>query len=241
MKSFLFKEIKYYEKIDSTNLEAKRILNKGCSNNNFVVVAKTQTSGIGRFNRKWVSEKGGLWFSLVFPDTDFNSTITIFSSIILHKTILNYFSEAPVAIKWPNDIFWNDKKLAGILSVKSENATIIGLGVNINQKRLPEDLMNTATSVYIETKITMNLKNTLKTFLYFFEKNITEYINEDIMSFRQYYKNYDYLYGKKISISLSEKNFIGQAAGISKRGELMVIIDNEKKYFISADKIDIIG
>jgi BirA family biotin operon repressor/biotin-[acetyl-CoA-carboxylase] ligase len=239
-------KIKYYNEVDSTNLEAKRLIKNGKISENTVLVAKTQTAGIGRLNRRWHSEKNGLWFTIVFPNQNFNSSVTIFTGIILHKILLHFFPIAPLKIKWTNDIFWEDKKLAGILTTTFGNpsatatVTIIGIGVNLNQKSMPEEIENIATSVYIETHKKIGIRKVVKSFLQLFEYELPKYIDQGILPFRDYFQKYNYLSGKKISIRIGKENWVGKAAGISELGELILEIKGTEKRFISADKIDII-
>ena len=233
--------LKSYIKIDSTNLEAKRLINLGKIFNNTVLVAKIQTLGIGRLNRQWISHKGGLWFTIIFPNENFNSSVSIFTGIMLHKILLNSFPNAALMIKWPNDIFWKNKKLAGILCSNHSNSSIIGVGVNINQKRLPEEINELATSVYIESNKRVKIGKLLHKFLHIFEENLPTYKKEDIKFLLSYYQKYDYLYGKNILISIPENEFKGKATGISENGELIMRTDNKEKRFLSADKIDILN
>ena len=234
-------KIKFYNKIDSTNLEAKRLINSDKILNDTVLVAKIQTSGIGRLNREWISTKGGLWFTMIFPNQNFNSSVTIFTSIILHKILLYFFPDAPLMIKWPNDILWNRKKLAGILCSNLRNSSIIGIGLNINQKRMPKEIDELATSVYIESNKKTKIKKFLQIFLEQFEKELQIYLKEGLHSFKSYYQKYDYLYRKIISITIHKNKWNGKAIGISEKGELILRIDNKEKKFLSADKIDILG
>lgn len=240
MATKLFKNIKFYNKIDSTNLEAKRFIKNGKIDCNTVFVAKTQTSGKGRLNRKWISENGGLWFSLVFPNKNFQSDITIFTSVVLHKVLKKIFPDSILKIKWPNDIFFHDKKIAGILGENSNKSSIIGIGINLNQKKMKKDISEIATSFFIEIHKKINIKSVLRDFLQNFEDEFPKYIEEEISSFIKYFQMYDYLLGRQISVSIGNENWQGKAAGISKKGKLKVEINRAEKRFISVDKIDLI-
>ena len=240
MKSNLLKSIKFYNKIDSTNLEAKRLISSGKILNDTVLVTEIQTSGIGRLNREWVSEKGGLWFTMIFPNQNFNPSVTVFTGIVLHKILLHFLPDAPLMIKWPNDIFWKDKKMAGILCSNFRNSSIIGIGINMNQKNMPEGISKIATSVYIETGREIKLKKFLKKFLEKFEKELPKYLNKNLQPFYLYYKKYDYLSEKEVLLKLSKNKFIGKVSGISETGNLILNVNGREKNFLSADKIDII-
>lgn len=130
--------IYFYDILSSTN----DICLKSDYSNFDVVVSTVQTKGKGSRNREWQSNKGGLWFSFVL-DLDKNKqenilqNITFFLVIILQRVLSNYTSG--ITIKWPNDIFYEDKKLGGILceSIYCGNECkkiICGIGININNE-----------------------------------------------------------------------------------------------------------
>ncbi len=133
----------HFDTINSTNTYAKLL-----SDNGALVVADEQTNGRGRLGRKWSSKKGdGLYFSLMFrPELPPHSVgmLTQLAAISLREAL----SENAL-IKWPNDIFISDKKIAGILAeliteIDVVEKVIIGIGINLNKV---EEFKETATSI----------------------------------------------------------------------------------------------
>lgn len=160
-------EILSYDSIDSTNDFLKR--NWKRLNNLTVCWALTQTKGRGRNARNWFSPEGGLWFSILFKPRKVFSDINLYtkiSSVGLCRFFENMNLEA--IIKWPNDIYINKKKIAGILTEivgnESSTAIIVGIGININND-IPSELSNKAISLRQITHRKYKLHRLLKRIL----------------------------------------------------------------------------
>jgi BirA family biotin operon repressor/biotin-[acetyl-CoA-carboxylase] ligase len=146
------KQAYFFDSIDSTQTQALKMA-KEQDNNGVVIIAEKQTGGKGRSGRKWVSPKGGIWFSIILhPRFDISIT-TLFPiasalalSIALEKT-LNVTPE----LKWPNDLTIKGKKIAGMLvdvaleSNKIENL-VLGVGINfdVDVKQIEKELKGTS-------------------------------------------------------------------------------------------------
>ncbi len=134
-------DIIYLPELNSTNTYAKENITS-LNDKDYLVITDNQTKGRGRHERKWESEKGkDLTFSLIIhPDTEvkFFYNFTIISSLSIYKTLINFIeNKEKLLIKWPNDLYYENKKICGILSeMVTEEALlkslIIGIGININ-------------------------------------------------------------------------------------------------------------
>lgn len=148
-------EIIKIESVDSTNIYAKQIAD--VVKNNVAIIANKQTSGYGTNNRKWYSDENSIICSFLIKDSD--KTIPLDYSYRIGKIVskvINRVCNVETYVKKPNDIYYNGKKLGGILietqySLNKLDYLIIGIGVNVNQKSLPEDIQEIATSFSIET------------------------------------------------------------------------------------------
>ena len=127
------------DEIDSTNNEAQRILDHK-SNLPLWIIANEQTSGRGRKNRYWVSQKGNFMGTFILEheiEKQYVPHLSFVTSLALKKTIEDFNSGMiDIFLKWPNDIIINDSKCAGILieSLRSNNNKeylAIGIGVNL--------------------------------------------------------------------------------------------------------------
>ena len=141
----------FIEQTNSTNTLLKELIAKGQEPE--FIYAGYQTAGRGQTGNSWESEKGkNLICSILLPP---NKNL-YFLNIAVSVAILRLFDE-PLTIKWPNDIYWKDKKLAGILL---ENAiignevkyTIAGIGLNVNQTEFVSDAPNPVSLKQISGK-----------------------------------------------------------------------------------------
>ncbi len=167
----------YKESIDSTNLEARRILDTFRSNADigaelkdsctegvdslsanrpFIVVAREQTAGRGRQGKSFYSPKGsGIYMTIALPTGEIPSgvvTLTCRVGIAVSKAIDAEFG-CHTGIKWVNDIFLAGRKICGILceAVSGEGGKpshiLIGIGINISTEEFPDDIKGSAGSV----------------------------------------------------------------------------------------------
>ena len=141
----------YIEQTNSTNTLLKELIAKGQEPD--FIYAGYQTAGRGQTGNSWESEKGkNLICSILLPP---NKNL-YFLNIAVSVAILRLLDE-PLTIKWPNDIYWKDKKLAGILL---ENAiignevkyAIAGIGLNVNQTEFVSDAPNPVSLKQISGK-----------------------------------------------------------------------------------------
>lgn len=138
------------DETESTNTYLKQLVNDQHPEEGSVVIADYQTKGRGQISNSWFSSKGeNLLFSLlIYPADIIANQQFIISQItsLAIKNTLDQFTD-DIRIKWPNDIYWREKKIAGILIENDlrgnhiENS-IIGIGININQQIFPADLPN---------------------------------------------------------------------------------------------------
>ena len=169
-KNFQF-DITYYPKTTSTNEDIWEIYNITKKNNLFVIT-DNQTKGKGRHHNSWISTPNksitcSFLMKQVFDKVNFHSLIIPLSIVKGIKKFLNI----DLQIKWPNDIIYKNKKLAGILieskKCKSEYLFNIGIGMNINEEieDFPSELKNKTTSLKIINKNLIQREPLLATIL----------------------------------------------------------------------------
>jgi BirA family biotin operon repressor/biotin-[acetyl-CoA-carboxylase] ligase len=150
------REIVVFEQTGSTNDTVLQLANTN-SKEGLVVFAEHQTAGRGQRGNRWESTAGkGLWFSILLrPEIDVASSprLTSWAAEAISDAIQNEFSLAP-AIKLPNDVQIDGRKVAGVLvemraRKKAAHLAIAGIGVNVNQSRgdFPTELQNKAISL----------------------------------------------------------------------------------------------
>ncbi|MCX6346328.1 MAG: biotin--[acetyl-CoA-carboxylase] ligase [Actinobacteria bacterium] len=154
--------------------------------NGTVIISEIQSSGRGRNYKKWFSPSGGLWFTLILflkiKAVDVEK-INIIMAVSIYETIRSMFG-LKMKIKWPNDIYFEDKKICGILSELNSSSICsflnIGVGFNTNidfNKTSPEDTPDTAAISLKEIiKDDINKEKLLACILDYFEVNYENYI-----------------------------------------------------------------
>ncbi|HKK94367.1 MAG TPA: biotin--[acetyl-CoA-carboxylase] ligase [Longimicrobiales bacterium] len=98
-----------------------------------VVVADAQSAGRGRAGRRWVSASGhGLWFSVVLPDASGPpELVPLRTGLAVVQALRATLDAGEIGVKWPNDLWWRDRKLGGILCESRAGETVVGVGLNL--------------------------------------------------------------------------------------------------------------
>ena len=188
------KKLYFYKSLTSTNETIKELKKKiKIKSNSVGLFAEEQTKGRGRGDNIWLSQKGDLTCSFLFEKkfnvSDFGK-INILVTLTIVKELSNIFPALVFKLKWPNDIYINNKKVGGILIensiIKKEiNYTIIGLGLNLISNPLETPYLTTCISKFTKTispkiifkKIFRVLENEMNdNFLYNFEKKKKEWL-----------------------------------------------------------------
>ena len=210
----------YYDVIDSTNLEAKRHI-KSDAKLPLVIVADTQTAGKGRMGRQFYSpSKTGLYMSFVYePQTAFQDSVTVTSAAAVAVVrAIEELTDLKPKIKWVNDIYVDNKKVAGILTeaVTGEKTSIIvGIGVNITTNEFPDEIKDTATSL----KRLVDKNNLLECIL----KHLLDLIKGlPQRTFLVEYKEKSMLIGKEVYFIKNGVKREGIAVDINQDGGLIV-------------------
>lgn len=145
-------KITRFKTLDSTNSYLQHLLNEGVDVINNIVVTDYQTSGKGQGRNVWESEKGknllcSIALDMSFLKAENQFILTQMVSVVMINVLKKYLPEDSLFIKWPNDIYFNDNKIAGIL-IKNEikgmmlGTSIIGVGLNVNQIVFSKNLPN---------------------------------------------------------------------------------------------------
>jgi BirA family transcriptional regulator, biotin operon repressor / biotin---[acetyl-CoA-carboxylase] ligase len=243
--SALGHSFRHYDEIESTNLEAKALALGGAPEGT-VVVAECQSAGRGRLGRRWTSPAGkGLLLSVVLrPNMAMSDAhmLTLVTAVAAAEAI-EAQTRIPVSIKWPNDLFIEDKKVGGILmEVSGEQDEVdwivVGIGINVNTAfvELPVALRRTAISLQIAGGEPVDRSTLLAALLLSLETHyaraVTGGFEHVVSSFRQR----DYLLKKSVSVETREGPVVGKASGIDERGALLVELPERRmRRFHSGD------
>ncbi len=218
------------ETVDSTNLEAARQAKSGAKEG-LCIVAREQTSGRGRLDRMWHSPLDtGLYCSIVLrPAMEMNRWPLL--SLIAALAVSDALARAcalKADVKWPNDIYANDRKLCGILSETIETsqgaAIIVGIGINLKAASLPESMRHTATSVEEVIGTAPDRESLLAELMKAFGEHydLLQSADRDEHAIRDWCARSSYAYGRQVRVSLEGESFSGITRGLESDGALRV-------------------
>ena len=131
-------------------IDARNLASQGFPTGTLIVTSY-QVAGRGRFpDRKWESPPGeSLLCTLILRAADVPdppAPLSLKTALAIATLLEEEFQLQP-AIKWPNDVLLKERKVAGILAERKDQAILIGMGINCLQKSFPKELRNTATSI----------------------------------------------------------------------------------------------
>ena len=227
------------EKIDSTNNYMKELLLiDGNGIEGLVVVAKDQYSGRGQQGKKWESEKGLNLTLSIFLKPNLLVKHQFLISKVISLGIVHFLKNLglnEVKIKWPNDIYVENRKIAGILienSIKENKIyqSIIGVGLNVNQ--IVFNMEKKPTSLITELDNgSLCLDVCLNQLLFFIEKQYLGLNRNEENLINRAYLNYLYGINELRNFKIQQKVVSGIIVGINSFGKLEVNINNEIKTF----------
>jgi len=226
------------EQTDSTNNYAMQLVREEMAKHGLAVLAYHQTAGKGQRSKNWMTEHAkGLNLSIVVS-ADFLSPTNGFqllaTTAVAVTDVLNISTGEEFKIKWPNDIYRNDKKAGGILIESVIQGTkwkwsVIGIGINVLQERFPPDLPNA-----ISLKQICERDFDIKTLA----ESIRKRVMDDVLRLRE--EGFDNLYhtyrqrlyksGEMVELRINNQNQTVYIKGVSKDGLLETGIENGVNY-----------
>lgn len=228
----------HFESIDSTNTYLKQNY-KNLENFTFVS-ASNQTQGKGRNKRTWEGNENNLLFSLLIKDPkyfDYINSISIISAYSIIQ-VLEEYKINNLSIKWPNDIFVENKKICGILlEATTQNnieCVIVGVGINVNQTEFNFEAIHEPTSLknILGKNIDIDeLKNKIYNTLI---DNLNKLING--YDFYEDINKYDYLKNSEAYALIHNQKKLVKVRGINYDYSLSVI-DGETELNINSGEI----
>ena len=223
-------KIFHFKSLTSTQDKAKEFSEKGLSN--VAIIADTQTKGRGRFKRKWHSGKKGLWMSILLkPEKIENLQYLTFAAAVAVVKSIKKIASLNTNIKWPNDVHYKGEKLCGILTegiLGKDNYVAVGIGINVNQNKFPDDIKNIASSLKIIKKqnfsiqkITTNIIDEFYTLYNYYNDNKPKKILKN-------WKKYCDTINKNVIVITTTKKLKGKVIGINKECNLLLRVKNNK-------------
>lgn len=221
-------KITRFDTLESTNNFVAKLLEEGLYTTGEVILARFQTRGRGQRGSTWQSMPGNnLMFSFAIP----SNFLDIHEHFILSKAVsvaifelLSENFQFDVFIKWPNDILVDNQKICGILletkAVQSQRYTVVGIGLNVNQKEF--DAGYKATSISLQMGREMNVEGVLKELLQKINSYITPISNGFFDEVMHKYNQALYGHSNWIEFSEGHRTYFGQIKQVDNEGVILV-------------------
>ena len=231
-------ELEIFESVTSTNDLLKKQAVNGAKEGT-VIAALKQTNGRGRRGKTFISEKGGMYLSiLIRPNTfNFDTTLITSATAVAVSKAIEEISDKKTGIKWVNDILINGKKVCGILCESgicgSDSFVVVGIGINVfkPENDFDDEIKDIAACVFENEDEEILSKLTAKVIDNFFK----EYNSIDNLAFLDEYRKRSVCLGKEISVYSKT----AKALEIDNRCRLLVEYADGKQEYLSTGEISI--
>ncbi len=231
-----------FDCLDSTNEEAKR-WGENFNGVPLWIMAREQTAGRGRRGRVWVSEEGNLFASLLYPRPAEIEQASQFGFVAalavrdLAKTVLP--DDIDVALKWPNDVLVEGKKVSGILLESASGAGVhpwIVIGIGVNLSSAPSQTLYPATWLGDKGKFTPKPLDALKILAETFDYWVKEWQRDGFLPIQQAWRKHGPLEGSPLVVRTNDEEFEGQFLKIDVKGALHIVLpDGSERRILAGD------
>lgn len=243
------KNIRYYEQLDSTNNKASELALQGAEHGT-VVVADSQTAGKGRRGRVWNSPAGDSIYLSVLLRPSFETDKAPMVTLVMAYSVAEALRKrgiVDVQIKWPNDLVISGKKICGILTEMHLQGSeidhvVVGVGVNVNSTAFPEELVDKATSLFLQCGKLLNKERLIVDIVEIFMKMYDRFAKTGNLKFLQ--EAYNAMLVNKdreVCILEPENEYMAYALGINEKGELLVRLEDDTVKQVYAGEVSVRG
>jgi len=244
-------KITLFDSVDSTS---SWLLEHGACGD--ICLSETQTSGRGRRGNQWVSpDAGNIYFSMCWcfkEVTEYWSLLGLLVGLAVAET-LHEIGLRHHGLKWPNDIFWQERKLGGILLESQDQLgkVVVGIGLNINMPKQNELPSSQSKSQSLSQQISqpwVSLNEALGGKVVSRNQIVASMINHLQARFSEFpvlnrneflveWKKWDVLAGKRVIIQQNGNEISGKVINIDKHGRIGVMLDDQVIQFFSSAEI----
>jgi BirA family biotin operon repressor/biotin-[acetyl-CoA-carboxylase] ligase len=229
--------ILYFPEVVSTMDTARDLARRNCPDFT-VVIAGRQTRGRGRLARRWVSDDGGLYFTMVMRPqipVQLSFRMNFLASLTLARVIRQMF-QIDAMVKWPNDILVAERKISGMLSeleAEADRVFFINIGMGINVNNDPSGAEPAASSLKKIAGRELSKKDLLACFLEEFGHRTR---STDLDNVVTEWKKYAVTLGRRVRIVTQREQSEGTAVDVDENGALVLELENgDRKKIIYGD------
>ena len=243
------KKIRYYEQLDSTNTKASELASEGAEHGT-VVVAECQTAGKGRRGRTWESPSEDNIYMSILLRPEFEADRAPMITLVMAYSVAKVLQEngfADVQIKWPNDLVLSGKKVCGILTEMHLQGTtidsiVVGVGVNVNTTSFLEELVDKATSLFLECGKLLDKEQLIVDIVETFTEMYDRFAEAGDLEFLQDAYNAILVNkNREVCILEPENEYTAYAYGINPNGELVVRLEDGTERNVYAGEVSVRG
>ncbi len=218
----------YVEKCISTQDIASALAEQG-AHEGTIVLAEEMSGGRGRLGRKWYALRGGLWFTLILRPRVVKDAqlLSLAVGLGLVKGIEKHLG-TKTSLKWPNDVLYDERKLAGILvegKIESNyiKYILVGIGLNVNNE-IPAELRSTAISLKeIKGKSIPRIPLLRSILLQIDHYYVTLFEKKDYEEILSEWKKYSTTIGRTVkAVTIDGRIIVGKAVDVDKNGALVI-------------------
>jgi BirA family biotin operon repressor/biotin-[acetyl-CoA-carboxylase] ligase len=212
-----------------------------------VVIAARQTAGRGRAGRTWSSPEGGLWMSVLARPGIPAAHVGRLSVALALATAeaVRVAAGLEVGVKWPNDVVWEGKKLAGVLG-ETEHArgviarAVLSVGVNANLRLadLPAEIRATATTLREMTGQDHALELLAARLLEALEARWPSVLSDGV-ALRAEWAERDALREREVTVEMGQQTVRGVARGIDGEGALRLLVEGEERRLTAGEIVQV--
>jgi BirA family biotin operon repressor/biotin-[acetyl-CoA-carboxylase] ligase len=221
-------QVNWYERLPSTNTFLRELVGlKKQIPSGTVVAAREQTQGRGRREREWLSSSGeNLTFSILLREKCDPRKLPAASmaASVAAAELLEEEGLKP-ALKWPNDVLVNGRKICGILSEGTSGGIIIGIGSNVNMQAA-NHIDQPATSILIETGKRSNVDDLLAKLLKHLSIRLDDWVQGGFSKVRKNWETKVPTIGKPVTVRDGDAMRRGLLVGFGDDGELLLRDEN---------------
>ncbi len=240
-------KILFLPAMTSTNVYASQLLKNGNLPEGTIITTNYQTAGRGYFGNKWESEDGKnllasiiLYPSFIKPEDQFYISMSV--SLGICEFLGSFINDS--AIKWPNDIYIKNDKIAGILidsalSGEKIEYTVVGIGLNVNQKKFSISVPN-PTSLKLLSGKDFNITDCLNKLLTVLDKRYKQLISGDTGSIKREYISKLFRYNEWSKFMDINGSFNGRIDNVADDGRIVIEKHDSKFYEYAFKEVEFI-
>jgi BirA family biotin operon repressor/biotin-[acetyl-CoA-carboxylase] ligase len=225
----------YFSRLRSTNDHAARLRRAKKLFAPSIVLGSHQLAGRGRGENRWWSSQKSLTLTFVLPISEHlqPQQIPLIAGLAVRNALEELTGVDSIQLKWPNDLLHADRKLAGLLCERVQNADLIGIGINVNHtaQALPARLRAQSTSLLQLTGAAMDMNAAVAALARHVHTRLSRHNDQHFGAVLREYDRYHALVGRRISVTPNTRNaepsngsqpLTGVCVGLDRIGRLLL-------------------